>query len=1452
MRTAPLPARARHAAIQPSSKAGSSRVLSRGIGPSRGPLGTGGQDRDYLANYQGWQVDAKKYARTIGVARFSANVTAQAAAGCRLTVEQKVGGEWVETEDPRLVGIMDEYRNETFGQTSNELVRLHAWHYGVAGEGLLALRDDRKGTAEYLIVSTAAVEWDNPNAGSALVKLVPGGTVREETAFIIPRDYIVRFWIPDEEWLLHAVSPMTAAMDDLKRYRSLTRFAQRQAENYLAMNGVMWTPLSAHENDSVTAEDDLDGTGTKRDIVLETYEHFARTALGDDNMLEAVIPPMIWWEGDPPKWVEVGRGLDPEGMAHRKEALEDWARGVDLPSQLVVGGGTADANHWGAWLVDDKFFQSAVAPTMDRITHQDLTVAYLIPRLRLMGGFTPGEWRVGYDPADVLVHPDKSDKAARGFLSGLVGTETARREMGFDESDAPTPEDLKLLKDILTGFADPNAPGQAPGQQPTLPGEAQRPGHGKPPPAGPATTLKQPPVRPQAALAEMTGLADYLPPMYARSWTAASKNGQYDDGVMIALPIPGDIAEAAAVPDGEPPESLHMTLVVLGTVDDCTPEMREAVTAACEKVAREAAAPPVDLTHMERFVASGDDGLEPAAMVDGGADVPALREAVVAALAEAGVEVEDNHAFRPHVTLGYWPPGEGPEMGALDEPRSYAPEGIAVHWGPEVEVIPFGGGTAATAAATRLAYSETQPRDESGRFGEGGGGAREKSEGRGRGGKKDDPTRDGKTPGSLTKNGGMIGRDGKPVHIGDRVKVDTKDWMPSYGKVKEVTEQGFVIKQKGDGEATIRADAVEKISKADYKDVSGLGELTVVGIMDRGGEILKTDAQVMSAFLGYSPDVAKDYVDSGAKSVTDYVLNRKAAALAAYVTAFPGSTLGERAAFLASWDESLHPRGEGGRFGESDGEMSPRGDAVAQSIMDRVAEQGGLSVKPLTGEEPTTGFMVARDPAQRDPDTGASMTQPVPADEFFASVEQAAALIDTFIADREAEFAEGAYLGLWHDEAHGEVVLDVVDNLTGSADEAIAAGSSQNQQSIWDVENGVEIETGGTGGREQFAEAAAVRSAGAAGHDAGGTAGVRTAGSRSRAREDADARERGRRAAARRVAATKNRQERVLKRLASIRRDTGRKLLAGAEVAFEEALRLVGVRATTKAKNRSGRGLTATVREAHTRGLPLAPFFAALNTNDSDLLHGAFDSYQTQAAKWLEEQRKAERQLLRDEGWGPDEVDDLAPDDVDDDNVGTGVAAGAAFLGLAMMALARSRIVNGVDEATAQSPGEVSGVIPAGYATQAMGIASGRFSMTPGESPDMLPELAALDRASIEARVADSLRETLLDTLTGELRMKDGAEAEGFGEVVDGLTGAPATEYVWTWGFYGEPKTPFPPHEALDGTSTTDPEGDPLVANTEDWPEGDIFFPGDHLGCTCEWVAQVGTAVADIAALAEV
>jgi GNAT superfamily N-acetyltransferase len=143
-------------------------------------------------------------------------------------------------------------------------------------------------------------------------------------------------------------------------------------------------------------------------------------------------------------------------------------------------------------------------------------------------------------------------------------------------------------------------------------------------------------------------------------------------------------------------------------------------------------------------------------------------------------------------------------------------------------------------------------------------------------------------------------------------------------------------------------------------------------------------------------------------------------------------------------DQSSHGRRGGGSSLTLDA-------GVAQSIVERVRANGGLSVSMVDGSEPPTGFMVAK---------GGKQSAIVDADEFYDPVKGPEAM-SSFLKENR-ELSEGAYLGLWHNQADGKVYLDVSENIMDRAT-AVAAGRERDQISIWDVVNRKEIDTGGTG-----------------------------------------------------------------------------------------------------------------------------------------------------------------------------------------------------------------------------------------------------------------------------------------------------------------------------------------------------------------------------------------------------
>jgi hypothetical protein len=140
------------------------------------------------------------------------------------------------------------------------------------------------------------------------------------------------------------------------------------------------------------------------------------------------------------------------------------------------------------------------------------------------------------------------------------------------------------------------------------------------------------------------------------------------------------------------------------------------------------------------------------------------------------------------------------------------------------------------------------------------------------------------------------------------------------------------------------------------------------------------------------------------------------------------------------------------------------GEGVASSILERVRENGGLSVNMVDGSEPTSGYMVAK---------GSQYGAIASEADFYDSVKGPKILAD-YMKKNKSDLATGKnYLGLWHNKDDGQVYLDISENIQ-DRETARNLGAKRDQISIWDVTNFAEIETGGTGnvGKDRGSETA--------------------------------------------------------------------------------------------------------------------------------------------------------------------------------------------------------------------------------------------------------------------------------------------------------------------------------------------------------------------------------------------
>lgn len=143
-------------------------------------------------------------------------------------------------------------------------------------------------------------------------------------------------------------------------------------------------------------------------------------------------------------------------------------------------------------------------------------------------------------------------------------------------------------------------------------------------------------------------------------------------------------------------------------------------------------------------------------------------------------------------------------------------------------------------------------------------------------------------------------------------------------------------------------------------------------------------------------------------------------------------------------------------YGQPIGTPIRRDSESWRGVILAAAKEGGLTLSFLTGESPKTGYAVAERGNNRE----------VPDTDFFDKKKGMAALM-SWVRDHESKFDDpDAHLGIWYDTDNGEVVLDV-SYVLQDRDEAIDRGKKNNQQAIWDIANFEEIDTGGTGDRQE-------------------------------------------------------------------------------------------------------------------------------------------------------------------------------------------------------------------------------------------------------------------------------------------------------------------------------------------------------------------------------------------------
>lgn len=239
-----------------------------------------------------------------------------------------------------------------------------------------------------------------------------------------------RIWRPDTDdrfaaWSCHL------EMTDLLESMYVHQLADTAvAQSRLAGAGILFIP-----NDEFIDIPVEDG-GEPEPGTQGHFEKRLREAMTDsvrDRKVQDALVPLIMFGSaelaDGIRHVLMERKDDAEAFAARMAAMKDrYGDGIDLPKEVITGSG--EANHWGAWKVDQNTWQYYLKP-LGQVVVDALTEKFIRP-IGEMLGVNPQLLDAEIDATKIIVKPDRTDAAIRLHALSALNAEAALREAGFD------------------------------------------------------------------------------------------------------------------------------------------------------------------------------------------------------------------------------------------------------------------------------------------------------------------------------------------------------------------------------------------------------------------------------------------------------------------------------------------------------------------------------------------------------------------------------------------------------------------------------------------------------------------------------------------------------------------------------------------------------------------------------------------------------------------------------------------------------------------------------------------------------------------------------------------------------------------------------------------------------------------------------------------------------------
>jgi hypothetical protein len=418
---------------------------------------------------QTWQQRAFDLYETEGHLYYATNYVGSTLARIKL-----VAAELPETDEslskPRIIEsgpVADAVRNIKSARGGQRgLLRQVARNVFLTGEAwIIAETDPLTGKQTWDAVSISELQTHGQTTSFSRRRL-PG-----QQPVPLPRNTLaMRIWKESPQYSELADSGVRSVIEILEKIVVLNRAEKAVARSRLAGSGILALPQElvppAWQNQGDSSNQ------MEANPLWQALAESMTAPLEDESHPSAVVPLLLIGPGETInkiKYEPLNRDFDTAGAQESiQNGIQQIASALELPREILLGVGET-TSHFTAWAIREDTFMAHIQPLIELIcdamtrTYLHAALAKLTPEQLAESGITdPSRLVVWYDASEIIIKPDKSDKAIALHDRIVISDKALREEHGFGEGTAPGESEYTKRLGIKTANPEMAVTGELP------------------------------------------------------------------------------------------------------------------------------------------------------------------------------------------------------------------------------------------------------------------------------------------------------------------------------------------------------------------------------------------------------------------------------------------------------------------------------------------------------------------------------------------------------------------------------------------------------------------------------------------------------------------------------------------------------------------------------------------------------------------------------------------------------------------------------------------------------------------------------------------------------------------------------------------------------------------------------------------------------------------------------